>query len=108
LAWRKKDFDRRNIPTVEATFRSRTVRDALDELSELTDVRIKIDKAVAKQVEGTAITMNLKGTDVDVALKKIADASKLGVVYREQDVYLTTAEKAKRMQAELEKADKKR
>jgi hypothetical protein len=90
---------------VTTSFVARPLKDALDELSDLTGASVIIDGRVDEKVKATPITATFRhDTSLGSALRMLADMAGLKLVVLEDGLYLTPPANA----AVLEKEKKKR
>jgi hypothetical protein len=87
-------------PLVHRQMQKRLLRDALDEVAELTDANIVLDESVGEKAKET-VTARFLNTPVDTAVRILANKANLSMVRVDNVLYVTTPEKADELREEL-------
>jgi hypothetical protein len=90
--------DRSVLPSVYAIFEKRPLNEALQELSDLTDITVVLDTNRAAEKVKAPVTATFKNVGVDTAVRLLADMAELQMVRMDNVLYVTTAENAARVQ----------
>jgi hypothetical protein len=85
---------------VHKQMQKRLLRDALDELAELTDANIVLDESVGEKAKET-VTARFLNTPVDTAVRILANKAGLSMVRLDNVLYVTTREKADELRDEI-------
>jgi hypothetical protein len=87
-------------PLIHRQMQKRLLRDALEEVAELTDANIVLDESVGEKAKET-VTARFLNTPVETAVRILANKANLSMVRLENVLYVTTREKADELRDEL-------
>jgi hypothetical protein len=91
-------------PLVHRKMEKRILRDALDEVAELTDVTVVLDETVGDKAK-EVVTARFLNTPVETAVRVLANKANLSMVRLDNVLYVTTPEKADNLRAELKREE---
>lgn len=94
------------LPTLlHRKMEKRLLRDALDEVADLTDVTVVLDESAGEKAKET-VTARFLNTPVETAVRLLANKADLTMVHLDNVLYVTTHAKAAALRDELD-TDKK-
>jgi hypothetical protein len=88
--WHEYEVRRPMLPLVNADLDRQPLDEALEELSNASDISIIIDKRVTKDARTTSVTATLKNVPLDTAVRLLADGAGLGAVLVDNVLYVTS------------------
>jgi RNA polymerase sigma factor (sigma-70 family) len=88
----------RLFPLVWEVFEDRDLTAAFDDLANASGYNVVVDAKVKETVKKTQVTARLANVPVDTAVRLLADMAELDVVLLDNVFYVTTPDKAKRLQ----------
>jgi hypothetical protein len=88
------------FPLVHAKFDKKPLDEALAELSDRTDISIVLDVKVAEK-DKPVVTARLTNTPLDTAVQLLAEMCDLRSVVTGKTIFVTSAEKAKRLEKQM-------
>jgi RNA polymerase sigma factor (sigma-70 family) len=91
-----------DAPLVNAVFDKRPLSEAVEELIASSGVNLVIDTRIEEKAK-TAVTATLTNVPLDSAIRVLADMADLQPAFLDNVIYLTTKEKAERLQKEATK-----
>jgi RNA polymerase sigma factor (sigma-70 family) len=89
-------------PLVNAGFEKRPLNETIEELIASSGVNLVIDTRIEEKAK-TAVTATLTNVPLDSAIRVLADMADLQPAFLDNVIYLTTKEKAERLQKEATK-----
>jgi len=87
-------------PSVDAEFEGEALSSALRELAQTTGTSVVLDPRVTAEKARKKVTVALDDVPLYTAVRILADLAGLSVVARETDLYVTSKETAKKLEAE--------
>jgi hypothetical protein len=101
------DSQRKLPPLVHRNMEKRLLKDALDEVGELTQRTVVLDESVGDKAKET-VSAKFQNTPVDTAVRVLADKAGLTMVRLDNVLYVTTHEKAKALREEIQRENGER
>lgn len=96
------DSERDLPPLVHKNMEKRLLKDALDEVGDLTQRTVVLDESVGDKAKET-VSAKFQNTPVDTAVRVLADKAGLTMVRLDNVLYVTTHEKAKALREEIQR-----
>jgi hypothetical protein len=94
-------------PLVHRRMEKRLLRDALDEVAELTDVNVVLDESVGEKAK-EVVTARFLNTPVETAVRVLANKANLSMVRLDNLLYVTTFDKAEDLREEIKRDEARR
>jgi hypothetical protein len=98
------DANRSLPPLVHRRMEKRLLRDALDEVAELTELNVLLDESVGDKAKDV-VTARFLNTPVETAVRVLANKANLSMVRLDNVLYVTTTEKADDLRAEMRREE---